>query len=227
LRPGRSARTNDLRGLIIGGGADIDPELYGEKPTLSELTTAAEEDVKHRRTPRLTLLVAPMIYLGRRLFSLGRGAGGADPERDAFERQMFTMAMDRGIPILGICRGAQLLNVLLGGDIHQDIESFYTEPTQTRTVLPRKRILLSPTSRLARILGTVDTNVNALHHQAIRELGRSLRAVAREDSGVIQAVEHTSHPFLIGVQWHPEYLPQHRRQRALFEAMVAAARGWS
>jgi putative glutamine amidotransferase len=65
--------------------------------------------------------------------------------------------------------------------------------------------------------------VNALHHQAVAEPGRGLRIVARETSGIVQGIEHTALPLVLGVQWHPEYLPQHRRQRRLFSALVTAA----
>ncbi len=95
-----------------------------------------------------------------------------------------------------------------------------------RSALPRRRVILEPGSRLHGILGSDHCRVNALHKQAIDRLGEDLRVVAREAGGMIQAIEGTGGlPWLIGVQWHPEYLPQRREQRALFSALVHAAGG--
>ncbi|NIS37835.1 gamma-glutamyl-gamma-aminobutyrate hydrolase family protein, partial [Candidatus Saccharibacteria bacterium] len=74
-----------------------------------------------------------------------------------------------------------------------------------------------------KILNLRSCKVNALHHQAIKTVGEGCKAVARETNGIIQAIEYSRHPFTFGVQWHPEYLPQRRTQRALFEALVKEA----
>src|SRR5687768_16444624 len=138
-------------------------------------------------------------------------------------------AVRRRLPILGICRGNQLLNVYFGGSLHQDLNAFYVEDPETRTILPRKRLLVTTGTHLATGLscdpcpdGSV--RVNALHRQAIHRLGNGLRAAARDRNGIVQAVEHESLPFVLGVQWHPEYLPQVRGQRALFQALVREAK---
>lgn len=148
-----------------------------------------------------------------------------DPERDRLELQALDCAMARGIPVLGICRGSQMINVHRGGSLYVDIHEVYEEAPQMRTVLPRKHIRIEPDSRLRRILGIDECRVNALHHQAVDRLGDGLRVVARERAGVVQGIEAPDHRFLIGVQWHPEYLAFDRRQQGLFRALVAAVQG--
>ena len=206
--------------LIIGGGADVDPILYGAQHVklLQEL-----EAVEPRRVQRLLgLILYPLLWLLRR--TLLTRFSGSDADRDRLEQTLIRDALERGVPLLGICRGMQLLNVVCGGTLHQGLEGFYEEHPQIRSVLPRKRVVLSEGSRLRDILGCANCAVNALHDQAIDRLGDGLQPVAREPSGVVQAVEHTGAPFAVGVQWHPEYLPQRRDQQALFRALVDAAR---
>ncbi|MBP2295661.1 gamma-glutamyl-gamma-aminobutyrate hydrolase family protein [Azospirillum rugosum] len=150
-----------------------------------------------------------------------------DPERDRLELNALDCAARRDLPVLGICRGSQMINVHRGGSLHTDIHEIYLEAPRLRTVLPRKRIRIEPDSGLYRILGIAECRVNALHHQAVDRLGEGLRVVARETAGVVQGIEAAAHPFLIGVQWHPEYLVTDDRQQALFRTLVAAAAGES
>lgn len=148
-----------------------------------------------------------------------------DPDRDALELALLDLAAARGLPVLGICRGAQMLNVHLGGTLLRDIHAVYEEAPRMRTVLPRKCIHLAPDSRLRGLLRTDSTVVNALHHQAVDRLGRGLRVAARDEYGIVQAIEAFDAPLRIGVQWHPEWLFYQGRQRGLFQALVATARG--
>lgn len=148
-----------------------------------------------------------------------------DPERDALELEALAMAEQRGLPVLGICRGAQILNVYYGGSLVPDIHALFDDLPRMRTGLPRKWITVRVDSRLHGMLGRERLRVNSLHHQAVDRLGRDLRAIARDDSGIIQAIENDNHPFLVGVQWHPELMPFHRGQQALFHRLVAVARG--
>ncbi len=113
------------------------------------------------------------------------------------------------------------MNVALGGSLYQDIGHFYSEETSNvRSVLPRKTVAVAEGSELAKTLGTLRCKVNALHDQSIRELGDQLVVCAREDNGVIQAIERRGHPFFIGVQWHPEYLFYLPTQFALFRWLL-------
>jgi putative glutamine amidotransferase len=223
ITPGRPATAADLDGLIVGGGADVAPDLYGEEPL------SFEEIRAHMRSPRRTvverllgLLLSPLILLVRRLVGRKGVKGRGDAGRDDLETGLLAEAVERGLPVLGICRGAQLLNVHLGGSLHQTLADFYEEAPQVRSVLPAKPVTIEEGTRLAAILGAGTCWVNALHDQAIDETGEGLRVVARERTGVVQAIEATGGPLRIGVQWHPEYLPWVRRQRRLLRAFVEA-----
>jgi putative glutamine amidotransferase len=222
ITPDHPRSIDEVDALVIGGGADIDPEIYGEEPeSLVNVIEQTQGAVKKNRTPALSLLLAPGILVMRKIFER-HTAMGHDSARDALEMMLIDEALAQNKPILGICRGAQLLNVCLGGSLHQEVAGFYVEKPQLRTVLPRKIVNIAEGSRLARVIGGAPCVVNALHHQAIdpEDLGHRVRVVAREDNGIVQAIEVEGARFAIGVQWHPEYIPQHRRQQALFEALV-------
>ncbi|MCC5858312.1 MAG: gamma-glutamyl-gamma-aminobutyrate hydrolase family protein [Ectothiorhodospiraceae bacterium] len=221
VTPSRPRDIDTLDGLIIGGGADVDPALYGEPPASPQLREL------RRRSPGLprfllTLALFPLIWLLRRGLATKQMIRG-DPARDALETRLLLQALERDMPILGICRGAQLLSVVCGGSLHQDLSDYYEETPSLWTIWPQKTIHLDGGSRLARLLGKDSCQVNSLHRQAIREPGRGLQVVAWEDNRVIQAVEHAEHPCVFGVQWHPEYLPQRDEQQALFRALVGHA----
>jgi putative glutamine amidotransferase len=147
-----------------------------------------------------------------------------DPERDKLELQLLKWALPRRLPILGICRGSQMINVALGGSLHTDIHAVYVESPKMRTVLPRKTVHIVEGSRLDRIMGCNPCRVNALHHQSVDRLGRGLRIVAQDDAGIVQATEGTGAEFLIGVQWHPELLVTRSPQQRIFRALAQAAR---
>ena len=150
-----------------------------------------------------------------------------DPARDALERRLVTEAHAAALPVLGICRGAQMINVALGGSLHQDIYASFEDAPRIWTVLPRKTVRIEPGTRLARIMGREPARVNALHTQSVDRLGEGLRIAARDEWKIVQAIECRTGPnFVLGVQWHPEHLFYARRQRALFRALVAAARAW-
>lgn len=219
ITPQRPHHVQELDGLVIGGGADVAPDLYGAQPLPpSEEMTRGEVGLFRRG---LALLAFPLMFLIRRILTTRNP--GLNANRDELEQNLLHAALDRELPILGICRGAQLINVTAGGTLHQHLTGFYQETPNIRSLLPRKTIQVEPDSRLARILGCTTCGVNALHDQAVDRLGEAVRTVAREPNGVVQAVELTSKPFVIGVQWHPEYLPHHRRQQRLFRALVDTA----
>ncbi|MDD9707420.1 type 1 glutamine amidotransferase [Seohaeicola sp. SP36] len=163
--------------------------------------------------------ISPLLYHGEMV-----AEARLDPDRDALERRLVMAAQAAGKPVLGICRGAQMLNVALGGNLHQRAYDHYADSRRYRTILPRKAVSVLPDTGLARIAGTAPMRVNALHSQAVDRLGAGLRIAARDAGGMVQAVERITPPFALGVQWHPEYLIYARRQRALFRALVAAAR---
>ena len=219
IQPKKPGTIDQVDALIIGGGADVSPELYGAEPMPRLESLKDSGMLGWRRLAGIVLF--PLLFVIRRL--LTTKTSGLNQQRDALEKPLIAEALERGVPLLGICRGMQLLNVVAGGSLHQDIEGFYEEHPAIRSVLPRKKIELERESRLARILVTTRLRVNALHSQAIDRLGEDLAICAREASGVVQAIEHGGEQFAIGVQWHPEYLPQRPEQRALFRQLVVAA----
>jgi putative glutamine amidotransferase len=147
-----------------------------------------------------------------------------DRERDALELGLLEGALGRGLPVLGICRGAQMINVFRGGTLHESIYDAYEGIPRRRSPLPSKSIDIQSGSRLHALLRRDRDRVNALHHQSIDTLGAGLQVVARDCFGIVQAIEDSAERFLLGVQWHPEYMIGSRGQQRLFAALVAAAR---
>ncbi|MDP8949103.1 MAG: gamma-glutamyl-gamma-aminobutyrate hydrolase family protein [Actinomycetota bacterium] len=154
------------------------------------------------------------------------------PERDAFEIALLEHALRRQMPIFGICRGMQVLNVALGGTLYQDLPSqmdhmvLLGHRQETPKWQPTHEVEVDGGSKIAEILGTGELKVNSYHHQAIKHLASGLVAVAHASDGVVEAVESDdlSKRWMIGVQWHAEAMrdagPEHRK---LFEAHVCAA----
>ena len=152
-----------------------------------------------------------------------------DEERDTIEKTLAQEALKRHMPVMGVCRGAQMLNIVCGGTLHQDIYEVYKNAPKLRTILPRKAVKAQKSSRLATLLGRERFYVNALHHQSIDEVGAGLVATVFDKNGMIQGVEGGSKGqadgvFKIGVQWHPEFLFFNKSQRQLFKAFVEAVK---
>lgn len=222
----RTASWADMEGLILGGGADIvaKSDDYDLNENDSEKNSLKK---KSRGTffkeVFLEVFFYSVVYILRKLFSR-KLTSVSDMGRDRLELKLIEQALGKNIPILGICRGMQLINFHLGGTLYEDISHFYQETAQVRTILPRKRIYILPKTNLERILQTSTCRVNALHHQAIKKLAEGMTRSAVEKNPIIQAVEHSGYPFLMGVQWHPEYMLHRPRQRWLFSAFVKACR---
>ncbi len=152
-----------------------------------------------------------------------------DPERDAFELALTRRAFATDVPLLAICRGMQVLNVALGGTLHQHVveELPGVGDHQRRDAGEEEvhEVEVTAGSRLAGVVGT-RPGVNSMHHQAVADVGPGLAAVAREPgTGVIEGIEAPGRTFCLAVQWHPEMLAQPGTAHlALFEALVSAAR---
>jgi putative glutamine amidotransferase len=153
---------------------------------------------------------------------------GISAERDRFELALARAALARpDLPVLCICRGMQLLNVAVGGDLIAHIPDHFGERVThrhpDRLPVPHP-VRLEPDSRIARILGTTDLVVQSIHHQAVGKIGAGLRAVAWSPDGVVEGLESERHPFVLAVQWHPELdaLGDARPLR-LFETLVTCA----
>ena len=123
--------------------------------------------------------------------------------------------------MLGICRGAQALNVARGGTLHQHVDGHRQVES---AAAPTQRVAVAPDSLLAAVTGAGDTlAINSFHHQAVDILGAGLRVVARAADGTVEAVEDPAHAFVLGVQWHAETLTERPEHGALFAALVGAA----
>ena len=184
-----------LDGLILQGGADIDPTVYGEER--------------------------------------GSVLGPIDAVRDLFELELLRGFVTAGKPVLGVCRGMQLINVAFGGTLYQDLPS-----AGLRDIVHRvadlydehaHEIELVPGGWLQRLYGgKASGRVNSIHHQAVKRLGEGLVMEARAPDGVIECVRYTATPFTVGVQWHPEFhderFPALLQSDPLLRAFLAAAR---
>lgn len=149
------------------------------------------------------------------------------PWLDAFEIRLARAADERGLPVLGICRGTQALNVARGGTLFQHLPDVTDGSVEHRQSAPARRsthdVRLDGGSAVARVLGGSVAAVNSFHHQAVAELGDCLRATAHAPDGVIEAIEGTDRPHLRGVQWHAETLVDRPPHLALFADLVEAA----
>lgn len=144
--------------------------------------------------------------------------------RDEIDLALARLACEKGVPTLCVCRGMQVLNVALDGTLIQHLPEVVGERIR-HTGDEHHRVKLAPGSRLASILREDVVAPPSSHHQAVRDVAPGLEAVAHADDGTIEAVEKRDHPWLIGVQWHPERERFHPEiQRRLFDALVQAAR---
>ncbi|WP_274362072.1 gamma-glutamyl-gamma-aminobutyrate hydrolase family protein [Paenibacillus thermotolerans] len=179
-----------MDGLLLTGGGDIDPDLFGEEPH-------------------------PML-------------GEITPERDAFETAMIEEMLRLDKPILGLCRGCQMLNVAIGGDMYQDIYSQHEgNLLQHKQNAPVRHgshwIEIEEHSLLHRIMNERRIRVNSFHHQAVRNIGSGFTASAVSGDGIIEAIESKRHRFALGVQWHPEHMTtSDPHSGKLFQAFVDA-----
>ncbi|MGH7627614.1 MAG: gamma-glutamyl-gamma-aminobutyrate hydrolase family protein [Gemmatimonadaceae bacterium] len=163
--------------------------------------------------------------------------GRTDPDRDRTELMLTRWAMAERKPVLGICRGVQLINVAAGGTLYQDIAAEHTGAIKhdyfpNGEQNPRNQLVheveLTAGSRLEDILTVSGTRVNSMHHQGIRDLAPDLVAAARAPDGVIEALESPDDAFVFGVQWHPEDLTDtDRHMRRLFERLLGEAAAFS
>jgi len=186
-----------------------------------------------RISPLLDRLSGVLLSGGPDLDPAGYGRaahpelGPTEPQLDAFEVRLAREADARGLPILGICRGAQALNIARGGTLHQHLPEItdgsiaHRQPQSGDEVTHKIRV--APGSGLAALVGSARMAVNSFHHQSVDRLGRDLRAVAWADDGVIEGIEGRGKSLLLGVQWHAETLVDDPAQLALFQHLVTAS----
>lgn len=154
--------------------------------------------------------------------------GPTEPEVDDFELALARAADAHQLPVLGICRGAQALNIARGGTLHQHLPDGLQTSLEHRQQDPSDvvthEVEIAPHSLLARSMKRPRVTVNSFHHQAVDRLGRDLVAVAWSRDGVVEAIEARGAGFVLGVQWHAECLVDQPEQAALFSSFVEAAR---
>jgi putative glutamine amidotransferase len=187
ISPDAPATLEGLQGLLLSGGDDLNPSLYGAAP-----------------------------YAGN---------DPPDDERDALEAGLLRQALDRDLPLLALCRGMQLCNVVHGGTLVQHLDtSNLHQISDGDHALPVHEIQIEPGTRLAAILGDGRHPGNSRHHQAVERCGRGLRISARSvPDGVIEGVERDDRAFAVAVQWHPEdQATRDATQRKLFAAFGEA-----
>lgn len=152
-----------------------------------------------------------------------------DTDRDSMELQTASLAVQAGLPLLGVCRGLQVLNVALGGSLFEDLldQRPGSERHDFGGEFPRNYeahpVQIQPGTRLAEILQQDNLPVNSLHHQGIRELAPDLTPSAHAPDGLIEAFEIKAHPYALAVQWHPEWMQNRLVMQALFASLTAAA----
>lgn len=151
---------------------------------------------------------------------------GIDDDRDTFEITLAKLALIKGIPVLGICRGMQILTVATGGNLIQHVPEVYGDAIAHRLDHPRRPILhdveILLESRLAQLLEATHLNIVSWHHQAVAEFSSDWQLAARSTDGVIEAIEHQNHPWAIALQWHPELSINDPAHQRLFRSFVSA-----
>lgn len=159
--------------------------------------------------------------------------GDVCPLRDAFEIKLLKVLVEKypDKPILGICRGAQVLNVAMGGTLYQDLKSqvdgCIRHQQQQSSHYASHKAMVSEGSKLHAIYGSQEIMVNSFHHQAVKDIGPGLIVTARASDGVVEGFEKPDHPYFIAVQWHPERQvegPHHPEHKPLFLSFVDACR---
>jgi len=163
--------------------------------------------------------------------------GEVNPVRDRFELHAVRWAFEKKMPVFGICRGMQAMNVAMGGTLWQDLPSQYRTQTgeaplahsqKRRDIYPSHAVRIEPGTLLHSLAETESLRVNSMHHQAVRDAGRGLRVTAWAPDGVPEAVESPDHPFFLAVQWHPErYFDRAKEAMALFQAFAKAASAYA
>jgi putative glutamine amidotransferase len=154
--------------------------------------------------------------------------GPTRPARTAFEKDVLAAALAARLPVLGVCGGMQLLNVVQGGTLHQDLVadaglSGHEQPPPKD--VPSHEVRVTPGTQLEALVGPSPLRVNSTHHQAVRDPGGGVLVSGRAPDGVVEAIELPDLPFALGVQWHPEACLRHEpRHAALYRGLVQAAR---
>lgn len=215
-----SMRPTYLKAIQAAGGIPIVLPLTPSKEDLLQLTNSLDG---------FLFTGGPDIhafYFGEQTHA---GCGNVSPARDTLELALLPLVMGMKKPVLGICRGIQVLNIALGGDIYQDLPSQFHEdfPVAHKQPfyynIPSHTVDVVPGTLLSQICQTNLLKVNSMHHQAVRKVAPGLIACGHAPGGLVEALEKPDYPYFLGVQWHPEYLwEQDAAAARLFSSFVKA-----
>jgi putative glutamine amidotransferase len=169
--------------------------------------------------------IHPRFYGEEALENLGQ----VKEERTQFELELLSQALKRDLPVLGVCAGAQTINVALGGSLYQDIATQLRGAGEHQQGNLKEhgghKITIREGTNLMRIVRRKSLEVNTTHHQAVKKLGKGLIVNATAEDGVVEGIESEKHAFVLGVQWHPEFLTQRDgSQKKIFAAFVSACK---
>lgn len=209
------------RAILEAGGIPLMLPLTSSRKTIAEILASLDGIL----VTGGNFDIHPTLYGEEPLAALGQ----VKEERTQFELELIALALKRHLPLLGVCGGAQAINVVLGGSLYQDIATQIPAAMEHEQGARKDQgghlIQIHDGTKLQQIVGRDRIEVNTTHHQAVRKLGRSLVVNATAQDGVIEGIESKEHSFVLGVQWHPEFLTQRDiSQRKIFASFISACR---
>ena len=212
------------RAIEVAGGLPVILPPIGSAATLHQLITRLDGILISGGD----FDIHPSFYGEKPIQQLGK----LKPERTEFELELTGIALKRDSPVLGICGGAQTINVVLGGSLYQDITTQRPDAGDHQQGAKKEsgghRVQIEPGTRLRHIVKRRDLEVNTTHHQAVKRLGKGLVVNATAEDGLVEGIESPNHSFVLGVQWHPEVLASrygaHRRIFSFFVSICGRVR---
>ena len=206
-----------LDGIMQAGGCPVILPLSDDEQLISQLAVQLDGFLFTGGPD-----VAPSLYNEK----MSENCGRPFEPRDAMESKLFKILLDLDKPVLGICRGIQLFNAMLGGNLYQDIPAEYSRSVLHAQAppydLPAHRVNISNGTPLEELLKTDSIRVNSYHHQAIKDLSSELKAMAASEDGLVEAAYMPGKKYIWAVQWHPEFSLNEGSSRELFNSFVGA-----
>jgi len=217
--PVKGGRTQNLAirlgvWLTGGEGVTVTPQTYSNEFRFDGLIVSGGTDVH------------PSLYKSSEIKELYK----YDEPRDKMESLLIRSALEKDLPMLCICRGAQLLNIISGGSLHSDVSKSFKNANYSNSlwakIFFRKKININEKSKIFEILQKKDLMVNSMHSQAVDKVGECVLESSKEDNGVVQSIERQDKKFALGVQFHPEFLSFRPEIRGLFKCLIDNAKSY-